>query len=200
MNNNRDDMFVKYDMSQTGKGKHLGYWVTNKHNDFRDLPHPSDFIDGSWDWREKEMIARWCDCQPDVQEWRGSSDCRLCDKINGYTDKSDGIYVFPAGFSHYIKEHKVKPPQEFIDHVLNIKKQTECPIVKEKIVAIYPLPDWIRVGTTCRVKYEGSVLSIGTVVEILDFVDDLVVVESVVNGDMFDYRRGYFEFYFEEIK
>ena len=35
----------------------------------------------------------------------------------GGTDLSDGHYVWPFGFAHYVEAHGVKPPQEFIDHV-----------------------------------------------------------------------------------
>jgi hypothetical protein len=28
------------------------------------------------------------------------------------------VWVWPDGFAHYLQLHAVKPPQEFVDHVL----------------------------------------------------------------------------------
>jgi hypothetical protein len=36
----------------------------------------------------------------------------------GSIERTDGIYVWPEGLTHYVKEHNVRLPQEFVDHVL----------------------------------------------------------------------------------
>jgi hypothetical protein len=55
--------------------------------------------------------------------WRGLSSCRLCGVHNGSTCLTDGTYVWPSGFSHYIREHNVRPPDDFIQHVLQKRRQ-----------------------------------------------------------------------------
>ena len=51
-------------------------------------------------------------------KWRGYSTCRICGlSPNGSTCIADDTFVWPEGFAHYIEEHSVRPPQEFIDHV-----------------------------------------------------------------------------------
>ncbi len=84
------------------------------------LPWPEDFIDPSWDSQERERVASYLDQAPDVEHWMGFSGCRFknCDcRDNGASDKSDGTYLWPEGFSHYVRAHNVKPPDEFIQHV-----------------------------------------------------------------------------------
>jgi len=45
--------------------------------------------------------------------------CRLCSKCLGARDRIDGTYVWPEGFEHYLREHGVRPPEEFVRHVLS---------------------------------------------------------------------------------
>ena len=96
----------------------IGFW-NNDRNDFPYLPNVKDSIDLSWDEREREAIALYLESGTDVEWWKGFSDCRVCHKFNGSTDKSDGKYLWPEGFAHYVREHGVKPPQEFIEHALS---------------------------------------------------------------------------------
>jgi len=209
------DMFIKHDMSMTGIGKHLGYWITSKFNDpFKSMPHPEDFIDESWDIVEREIVANYLDNGKDVKWWRGYSWCRLgCTRGIGTTDKSDGFYTWPAGFSHYIREHSVKPPQEFIDHVLEIAPQTEVfKPVNSGFPSIYPLPDWMVVGTIVKVVKDipGSILMKGDIAYIHSFYENRVNIcklpanyklqnEWEMPGDLSgysNYLRGDFVYFF----
>lgn len=51
----------------------------------------------------------------------GNSWCRFrCGETSmGNCELTDGVYVWPEGFLHYVQVHHVKPPQQFINHVLN---------------------------------------------------------------------------------
>jgi hypothetical protein len=87
---------------------------------FESLPVPSDFIDETWDPAERALVLAYLKGGKTYESWRGFSWCRLgctgCMDM-GTTDRTDGTYVWPEGFSHYVEKHAVKPPQEFIDHV-----------------------------------------------------------------------------------
>ncbi len=171
-------MFVAHDASRTGKGQHLGYWTTSQVNDPYHLPWPGDFVDPNWDPAERAAVASYLDAQPDVQHWQGFSFCRLgCGMVPGCTDKSDGVYVWPAGFSHYLRAHNVKPPQEFIDHALGRAKQTKVAHPKFSLPGIYPLPDWVVEGGRAKVISEHGTLSVGTVVTVHSFADENVNIE-----------------------
>ncbi|MEO0585661.1 MAG: hypothetical protein AAF135_25850, partial [Bacteroidota bacterium] len=53
---------------------------------------------------------------------RGFDWCRFrCGFTAPITYHSDGYYLWQEDFLHYIEQHDVKPPQDFIDHVLQNK-------------------------------------------------------------------------------
>jgi hypothetical protein len=203
-------MLTRHDMSHTGKGCHIGYWKTSRANDPSDLPWPGDYIDETWDPAEREAVATYLDAQPDVQAWKGYSFCRLgCEHHSsiGTTDKSDGIFVWPAGFSHYIRKHSVRPPQEFIDHVLSRKRITKASVPKRGLPGVYPLPDWVQVGVRARVAVDHGqeLMPVGTVVIVHSFVGDDVNLELegklTLDGEpvYFHYMRGDFAGLFEQV-
>ena len=94
---------------------HVGYWKCYYKPD---LPDPHDFIDKSWDHKEKSLIIKFLKNGKVKDAWMGSSECRICGIRNGSECLINGNYVYPSGYVHYIEEHNVKPPQQFIDSVL----------------------------------------------------------------------------------
>ncbi|MDD9940869.1 MAG: hypothetical protein OXU20_07535 [Myxococcales bacterium] len=92
----------------------IGYW---RSDDEPEWPDPKDFVDQEWDERERDIVvshlqdgrAVWAQC--------GLSPCRFCGKPNGSAELSDGVYIWPEGLAHYLVEHGVRLPQEFVDHV-----------------------------------------------------------------------------------
>jgi hypothetical protein len=48
----------------------------------------------------------------------GYSTCRICgDYRNGDRELTDGVYLWPQGLAHYVREHQVRLPSQFLDHV-----------------------------------------------------------------------------------
>lgn len=97
--------------------KKVGHWKGSYHLD-ADYPDAHDCVDLAWDPDERDAILGYLRSFPRRAKYRGFSRCRFCDKRNGSADYTDGVWVWPAGFPHYLQEHGVKPPQEFIDHAL----------------------------------------------------------------------------------
>jgi len=99
---------------------HVGFW-SDEHLDTA-LPHPREFIDPAWSSQERAIVANYLRNGQEHASYRGFSYCRFhCGKPStqmGSRDLTDGVYVWPQGFVHYIEDHNVKPPQEFISHVL----------------------------------------------------------------------------------
>ena len=92
----------------------IGYWGDAQQSD---LPHPSVFVDLSWDADEREAIAYYLGRGVLARAYMGYSPCRLCDKRdNGNLEFSDGTYVWPQGLVHYVTEHGVRLPAEFVQH------------------------------------------------------------------------------------
>ena len=105
--------------------KFIGYWVRPK-TEYTEasvgLPDPHDFVDEKWDAVQRNAVLRHLQAGTVFESWRGWSWCRFkCGEHKmGSQCLTDGKYVWPQGFAHYIAEHGVKPPQEFIDHVLGV--------------------------------------------------------------------------------
>lgn len=113
-----------------GQLKRIGFWADTKNalgigrllSALDGLPEPKYFVDKTWDPAEREIVATYLDCAPNVECWLGVSYCRFdCGEMNmGSTDKSDGTYLWPEGYSHYVRKHLVRPPAEFVNHVRRV--------------------------------------------------------------------------------
>ena len=94
--------------------KAFGYWREDKAKK-SELPYPTDFIDNKLSQSLKEMLTNYiCKKAKIIKEWKGYAKCRLCKERLGSACLSDGIFIFPEGYDHYIEEHNVYPPKEFI--------------------------------------------------------------------------------------
>lgn len=94
----------------------IGYWYSEA--EFW-LPHAWSLVDLSWDSAIREAVAGHLDKGAVLHEWMGFSPCRLCDlQGNGSRDLYDGVYVWPEGLSHYVRDHKVRLPETFVQHAL----------------------------------------------------------------------------------
>jgi hypothetical protein len=111
--------------------KFIGYWYRNdlpkRWGGFKpaskfDLPDPKDYVDESWSGFEREVVIAYLKNGQPWEQWFGFSWCRFgCDVDHvelGCEDLTDGVYVWPSGFVHYVQKHGVKPVQEFLDHVM----------------------------------------------------------------------------------
>lgn len=99
----------------TKDGPAIGYWYSKYQPD---LPHPQDFVQEDWDHNVRDMVIRYLESGKVLYQWRGYSGCRFCQESNGTKCLTDGTYVWPEGFAHYLLEHGVKPPRGFIYHII----------------------------------------------------------------------------------
>src|SRR5687768_18516628 len=90
----------------------IGYWRSGD-----GWPDPRDLIDGSWSDQERELVASYFEQGFVAWAFAGFSDCRLCGKLNGSAEFTDGVYLWPEGLAHYVREHSVKLPDEVLVHV-----------------------------------------------------------------------------------
>jgi hypothetical protein len=100
--------------------KRIGYW---KESIFDPLPEPQRMVVHGWDPAERTKVADYlrtkgdpCDASYGYAHCR--FECGITDEEMGCRDLSDGIYVWPEGFAHYVEKHNVQPPDEFIAYVL----------------------------------------------------------------------------------
>lgn len=107
--------------------KHVGYWRGNPRKsisgdkmviDEPELPDVHDFIDKNWDKIERKKVIQYLRSnKKERYAWMGWSTCRICGCMNGSTCLTDGRWVWPEGFLHYITNHNVKPPMEFLEYL-----------------------------------------------------------------------------------
>ena len=111
-------MFEKSSLKLIG----IGYWISCYE---LDLPDPKYFVDENWNLDERNLVIQHLrDNSVPLLSWMGFSWCRFrCGETNmGSSDLTDGQYIYPEKFVHYISEHFVKPPELFINHIYNYKK------------------------------------------------------------------------------
>jgi hypothetical protein len=93
----------------------IGYWSGEG---AKGWPSPDRFVDASWNADEREIVAEYIERGFVTRACMGLSPCRMCGRPNGALELTDGVYVWPEGLVHYIRDHNVRLPAIFVDHVL----------------------------------------------------------------------------------
>ena len=112
----------------TDELKAVGYWEDlndpDKTGSFEDgyiMPHPRDAIDNDWDMSERLRVIYYLDAGHPFVEYYGGAPCRFgCPyegDVYGCRDLTDGTWIYPENYSHYLRVHAVKPPEAFLDHI-----------------------------------------------------------------------------------
>lgn len=92
----------------------IGYWSSNPDDGW---PDAKAFVDLSWNADERERVVAHLRHGILARAYLGHSNCRICGKSNGSTELTDGTYLWPAGLAHYVEEHGVRLPVDFVRHV-----------------------------------------------------------------------------------
>ncbi len=86
----------------------VGYWDEENPPVPSPIPLPEDL---------KAKLVRHVQAAPKYLGYKGFARCRICEETLGTQCLTDGTYVFPQKYDHYIEAHNLRPPQAFIDHV-----------------------------------------------------------------------------------
>ncbi|MEK6833229.1 MAG: hypothetical protein AABY32_04225 [Nanoarchaeota archaeon] len=65
----------------------------------------------------KDKIVQYLSKGSDAICWRGFAGCRICDTLLGTRCLSDGTWIWPQRLEHYIIEHNIVLPEEFINYM-----------------------------------------------------------------------------------
>ena len=118
----------------------IGFWQPTKSLSLKDkqLPIVKDNQDCHWDENEKQMVLSYLEIPFlkekiwDIPKSKESTNliepytmailkrtytCIICNKKSPQVLHTNGQFYWPSGYRHYIEEHYVKPPQEFLDYV-----------------------------------------------------------------------------------
>lgn len=78
-------------------------------------PWPGDCVDRSfWTNGLKEAVVEYLKSGHPCEHYHGYSTCRICGKMLSTFERTDGTWVWPDQMEHYIEEHDVVLPQEFM--------------------------------------------------------------------------------------
>jgi hypothetical protein len=106
----------------------LGYWrlelpETDPDEWYRDQllqwPDVTLLVDPNWREDERRRVGEYLQRGTRVNQARGLSLCRFCERHNGSAELTDGVYCWPEGLAHYVSEHDVRLPEEFVGHALS---------------------------------------------------------------------------------
>lgn len=99
--------------------KAVGFW--NGHTEERFID-PSLLIDDEWEKDNRGKIITYLKGFLRIHHQMGYSYCRFdCnsgsrfDPNMGCAEQSDGIWIWPEGLVHYIEDHNIRLPPEFVD-------------------------------------------------------------------------------------
>lgn len=110
--------------------KQVGFWRDPSDVDPSEaLPDPGDSVEPDWDPVERDAVVRYLR-DGKLLDWvKGYSWCRFqCgvhDSEMGDKTLTDGDYFWPEGLPHYLTDHGVKPPGDFVAHVLRTLRERE---------------------------------------------------------------------------
>jgi len=93
----------------------IGYWRPPDH-----YPDPREFVDTTWDLEVRDVVIDHLRHGTPFRHMMGLSPCRICGEHNGSGEQTDGVFGWPSGLVHYLEEHDVRLPAEFVDHVLEL--------------------------------------------------------------------------------
>ena len=92
----------------------IGYWQSSS-RDEQTLIHPRILVkERPYDDNEKAAIVRYMQLGVPCNHYRGFSGCRICGKILGTHERTDGKWVWPDKMDHYVDEHNIALPEEFL--------------------------------------------------------------------------------------
>ena len=107
----------------------IGYWADGPGNER--WPDVREFVDEEWSEEERVEIGLYLGYGLVARAWMGYSTCRFCGSNNENLDLTDGVYLWPEGLAHYVREHGVRLPQEFAEHVRRREALTDGITVDE---------------------------------------------------------------------
>jgi len=95
--------------------KYIGFWSV--HDDEDKYIAPQLLVDEEWEKEHKDKIIEYLKNGNICARYMGFSRCRFCGNINGSSDYTDGKWIWPTGLAHYVEEHNIRLPKEFVDYM-----------------------------------------------------------------------------------
>ena len=93
-------------------------------------PDAAALVDHAWDAAERSLVTAYVLRGGMIESWElGPSWCRFgcaastrTPHIMGCATLTDGRYCWPEGLHHYLTDHDIRPPQDFINHIVGMAR------------------------------------------------------------------------------
>jgi hypothetical protein len=98
----------------------LGYWRESPPTQYLGYPDPPALVDRAWEASRRGRIVDYLRAGKTLAAYAGYSHCRFADCKHsqrdelGTTDLTDGRWIWPEGLWHYVRDHAVRLPDEFV--------------------------------------------------------------------------------------
>lgn len=91
----------------------IGYWKASLNDEY---PFPQQ-AEADLPADTRSAVISHLEAREPLEQYRGYSYCRYgCPGHNGSAELSDGVFIWPDGLAHYVREHGVSLPPEFVAH------------------------------------------------------------------------------------
>lgn len=110
----------------------IGFWAATPDASTPVRPWPECSVDAAWaESKEAETVASYLELHGVIESYeQGYSWCRFCcaapARSLGCCSFTDGRFVWPEGFAHYVRCHGVRPPAPFVEHILQAALRADC--------------------------------------------------------------------------
>ena len=103
-------------------------------------PKPQDMVDEGWDaserpgaagYLDRDGVASYLERGFIARAYMGLSPCRLCRQNNGCLELTDGTFLWSEGLAHYVRDHAVRLPDRFLEHIAEVADAIESADVEE---------------------------------------------------------------------
>jgi hypothetical protein len=123
--------------------KLIGYWFRSLKDE--EFVPPQELV-AAYDEATRQWLADYLEAGHEFAVYRGISWCRFynCDEAAmGCRELTDGEWVWPEGLSHYVRQHSVRLPDEFIASARSEERRTIPP--EDELARIEPDTSfWIK--------------------------------------------------------
>jgi len=97
----------------------IGYWLGWSELGWPDVRNS---VDPSWHEDERQEVTAYLRKGTLFRSFMGHSVCRFCCIPNGASEQTDGSYFWPEGLAHYLEQHDVRLPDQFVEHARRGRK------------------------------------------------------------------------------
>ena len=95
----------------------IGYWAEQGKPD-SPYPDPHELIDPDQPREERFAVVDYLTRGLVARAYMGLSRCRICgEPKNGNLELTDGAFLWPEGLAHYVRDHNVRLPTAFVEHI-----------------------------------------------------------------------------------